>query len=264
MEYVIKSECATLSLYDETIKWLKETQKCFFPGFFEPVCKCIDEYVSNQKQKVKKMLEKLLSSLDEIKEEDKKSIAQQWMNQYEELVQFLREDLQAAFDGDPAASDDYEIVLTYPGYFAVFVYRLAHILYLLQVPYLPRMMCEYAHQRTGIDIHPGAEIGSYFFIDHGTGVVIGETAKIGHHVRMYQGVTLGALSLGRGQQLKGTKRHPTIENYVTIYSNSTILGGDTVIGERCILGSNTYITTSIDPHSIVTIAMKDLKITKRK
>lgn len=263
MKYVLKSECATLSLYDETIKWLKEAQKCFFPGFFEPVCQCIDDYVEYHKEKIKIMLEKLLLSLDHL-EEKEEIIVNQWMMQYENLVQLLHGDLHAAFEGDPAAADDYEIVLTYPGYFAVFVYRLAHELYRLKVPYLPRMMCEYAHQRTGIDIHPGAEIGAYFFIDHGTGVVIGETAKIGNHVRMYQGVTLGALSLGRGQQLKGIKRHPTIEDHVTIYSNSTILGGDTVIGERSILGSNTYITSSIEPSSIVIMKMKDLHIVKRK
>jgi serine O-acetyltransferase len=157
----------------------------------------------------------------------------------------LATDIQAAFDGDPAAEDIDDVIISYPGIFAVTVYRLAHELYLLGVPLIPRMMTEYAHNITGIDIHPGARIGKYFFIDHGTGVVIGETSVIGDHVKIYQGVTLGALSTRQGQNLRGTKRHPTLEDHVTVYSGASILGGETVIGRGVTIGSNVFITKSV-------------------
>lgn len=161
------------------------------------------------------------------------------------IQQMLLKDVQAGFDGDPAAKSKEDIIASYPGLFAIYVYRIAHELYLQQVPYIPRMMTEYAHSRTGIDINSGAEIGEYFFIDHGTGVVIGETTRIGDHVKLYQGVTLGALSTRMGQQLSGVKRHPTIEDHVTIYSGSTILGGNTVIGRGTVIGGNAFITESV-------------------
>ena len=157
----------------------------------------------------------------------------------------LLKDVQAGFDGDPAAQSKEDIIVSYPGLFAIYVYRVAHELYIKQVPYIPRIMTEYAHSRTGIDINAGATIGEYFFIDHGTGVVIGETTNIGNHVKLYQGVTLGALSTRMGQQLAGVKRHPTIEDNVTIYSGSTILGGDTVIGKGTVIGGNAFITESV-------------------
>ena len=146
---------------------------------------------------------------------------------------------------------------------AISIYRIAHYLYEKGIPYIPRIMSEYAHSMTGIDIHPGARIGSYFFIDHGTGIVIGETSIIGEHVRIYQGVTLGALSLGRGQKLKGLKRHPTIGNNVTIYSGASILGGDTIIGDNVIIGSNTYILESVVDNMIVRLNKVDMEINKR-
>ncbi len=154
-------------------------------------------------------------------------------------------DVQEAFDGDPAATDKNLIIATYPGIFATSIQRMAHELYLLKVPYIPRIMTEYAHQKTGIDIHPGATIGEYFFIDHGTGVVIGETVEIGRHVKIYQGVTLGAISTKDGQELKGVKRHPTIKNHVTIYSDASVLGGDTVIDDYVTIGGNAFITSSV-------------------
>lgn len=150
---------------------------------------------------------------------------------------------------DPAAGCMEEIILCYPGFFCISVYRLAHILYELQVPVIPRIMAEYAHEKTGIDIHPGADIDSPFFIDHGTGVVIGETARIGKEVKIYQGVTLGALTVEK--DLANTKRHPTIEDHVIIYAGSTILGGSTVIGHHTVVGGNTWITESIQPNSVV-------------
>ena len=168
------------------------------------------------------------------------------------LREILQTDLQAAAAGDPAAESYEEIRLCYPGFYAITIYRLAHELYCLQVPLLPRMMTELAHARTGIDIHPGACIADHFFIDHGTGVVIGQTAIIGRGVKLYQGVTLGSRSTRGGQRLRGCKRHPTLQDYVTVYANATILGGDTVIGTNATIGANAFVVKSVAPGSIVT------------
>ena len=172
------------------------------------------------------------------------------------------DELQAGFDGDPAAKSKEEIIFSYPGFYAIYVYRLAHVLYLENVPFIPRIMSEYAHGYTGIDINPGATIGEYFFIDHGTGVVIGETTEIGKNVKLYQGVTLGALSTRQGQLLANVKRHPTIRDNVTIYSNSSVLGGETVIGENTIIGGNTFITASIPANTKVSAKSPELVIKK--
>lgn len=180
------------------------------------------------------------------------------------IREYMETDLQAAYDGDPAAFNKDEIIFSYPGFYAIMVNRLAHELYLLGVPLIPRIMTEHAHSLTGIDIHPGAAIGKYFFIDHGTGIVIGETTMIGDNVKIYQGVTLGALSTRGGQKLKNKKRHPTIENNVTIYSGSSILGGETVIGENAVIGSNTFITKSIQPDTRVTIKNQELQFSYDK
>ena len=170
-----------------------------------------------------------------------------------QIRQVLATDVRAAYDGDPAAKSHDEIVFCYPGIFAITVYRLAHRLYELDVPLLPRLMTEHAHSLTGIDIHPGATIGEQFVIDHGTGVVIGETTEIGRNVRIYQGVTLGALSLPKdaGTRFRGKKRHPTIEDDVIIYSGATILGGDTIIGARSVIGGNVWLTDSVPPDTKV-------------
>ena len=168
-------------------------------------------------------------------------------------------DLSAAFDGDPAAGSREEIIIAYPGLYATTVQRLAHLLYELNVPLIPRIMAEYAHNRTGIDIHPGARIGKYFFIDHGTGIVIGETTVIGDNVKIYQGVTLGALSTRQGQRAHGQKRHPTIEDNVTIYAGASILGGETVIGHDSIIGSNAFITRSVEPGTRVSVSNRELQ-----
>ncbi len=169
------------------------------------------------------------------------------------IREYVETDLLAAYDGDPAAGCLEEIILAYPGLVAITVYRIAHELYLLRVPVLPRLMTEYAHSETGIDIHPGATIDKYFFIDHGTGIVIGETAVIGKNVKIYQGVTLGALSTRGGQKLSGKKRHPTIGDNVTIYAEASILGGDTVIGENSVIGGNTFITSSVPANTRVSM-----------
>ena len=177
--------------------------------------------------------------------------------------ELVNSDLEAAFDGDPAAKSMEEIVLAYPGLLAITIYRIAHELFSLRVPLIPRMMTEYAHSQTGVDIHPGATIGRCFFIDHATGVVIGETSVIGENVKLYQGVTIGALSTRGGQKLKGVKRHPTIEDNVTIYSGASILGGETVIGRNSVIGGNSFITQSIKPNTRVSIKNQELQLDER-
>ncbi|MCD7708542.1 MAG: serine O-acetyltransferase [Clostridiales bacterium] len=182
----------------------------------------------------------------------------QFMRTIPKVREYLDADLQAAYDGDPAAKSKDEIVFSYPGIYAITVFRLAHELFLLDVPLIPRMMTEYAHNKTGIDIHPGATIGKYFFIDHGTGIVIGETTEIGDNVKLYQGVTLGALSTRGGQDLRSKKRHPTIGDNVTIYSGASILGGDTVIEEGVTIGGNAFITSSIRRGTKVSVRSQEL------
>ena len=176
-----------------------------------------------------------------------------------EIRSFVETDVQAAFDGDPAAFNKDEIIYSYPGLFAILVSRIAHQLHILGVPVIPRIMTEHAHSMTGIDIHPGASLGRYFFIDHGTGIVIGETTEIGDNVKVYQGVTLGALSTRGGQSLKSKKRHPTICDNVTIYSGASILGGDTVIGKGAVIGANAFITRSIPEGAKVSIKNQELR-----
>lgn len=188
-----------------------------------------------------------------------KSITFDFMEKIPQIRDYLDTDVQAAYEGDPAAGSKDEVILSYPGLYAISVYRIAHELVLLGVPMIPRIMTEHAHSVTGIDIHPGAVIGKYFFIDHGTGIVIGETTVIGEHVKVYQGVTLGGLSTKGGQKLKGVKRHPTIGDYVTIYSGSSILGGDTVIEENVVVGGNAFITKSIGRGTKVSVKEQELQ-----
>ena len=179
------------------------------------------------------------------------------------LRAIVQTDVEAFYDGDPAAYSTDEIIFCYPGIYAITVYRLAHVLYTMGVPLLPRIMTEYAHSITGIDINPGATIGNYFFIDHGTGIVVGETTVIGDHVKIYQGVTLGALTTRGGQNLRGKRRHPTIEDNVTIYAGASILGGTTVIGRDSVIGSNVFITHSIPPSTTVSVKSQELQICSR-
>lgn len=193
------------------------------------------------------------------KAEESYRICTEFFNRIPDIREKVESDLLAAFDGDPAASCYEEIILAYPGLMAITVYRMAHELYLLKVPVLPRLMTEYAHSETGIDIHPGATIDKSFFIDHGTGIVVGETSIIGKNVKIYQGVTIGALSTRGGQKLSGKKRHPTIEDNVTIYSGASILGGETVIGENSIIGGNTFITSSVPANTRVSIKNPEME-----
>jgi serine O-acetyltransferase len=191
------------------------------------------------------------------------AIVQEFLGTIPTLRTTLGTDVQAAFDGDPAAADTDEIIFSYPGLFAISVYRIAHELHKQQVPLIPRIMTEYAHNLTGIDIHPGATIGEYFFIDHGTGVVIGETTMIGQRVKLYQGVTLGALSTRGGQSLKGAKRHPTLEDDVTVYSGASVLGGETIIGTGAIIAGNVFLTQSVPPHTRVSMKNPELQYRNR-
>lgn len=193
-------------------------------------------------------------------EEQGHGAAVRFLGQLCEIRKVLATDVHAAYVGDPAAKSFDEIIFSYPGLFSITVYRMAHQLYRQGIPLIPRIMTEHAHNLTGIDIHPGARIGQSFFIDHGTGVVIGETAEIGNHVRIYQGVTLGALSLPSGEveHLRNKKRHPTIEDYVIIYAGATILGGDTKIGARSVIGGNVWLTESVPPDTKVFLKKPEL------
>ncbi|MCR5046270.1 MAG: serine acetyltransferase [Treponema sp.] len=247
--------------------------KILFPGFFrerEYKVSDLENYISVLCREVMLALNKqVFLALKKVPENQGRSesglreralfVTHEFFDRLPRVRELLETDLQAAFDGDPAAFDKTEIILSYPGFFAITVNRLAHELFVLGVPLIPRIMTEYAHSRTGIDIHPGAVLGKYFFIDHGTGIVIGETTVIGDHVKVYQGVTLGALSTNGGQQLKGVKRHPTIEDNVTIYSGASILGGDTVIGSNSVIGGNTFVTKSVASETVVSIKNQELK-----
>ncbi len=197
-------------------------------------------------------------SQDKLKERAEK-ITFEFLETIPRIREFIETDLQASYDGDPAAYNKDEIICTYPGFLAIVTYRIAHELFLLGVPLIPRIMTEHAHSHTGIDIHPGTKIGKYFFIDHGTGIVIGETTEIGNNVRVYQGVTLGALSTRGGQSLRNKKRHPTIEDNVTIYSGASILGGDTRVGKNAVIGGNAFITSSIPEGAKVSVKSQELR-----
>ena len=258
---------------DVIIDIIKKLRRIVFPGYYRDK----NYRIYNAKHNISTLVEDVMFNLhrqialglenrgksEEQAQEEAQRLCLEFIAQIPKVRSQVHLDLQAAYDGDPAAKDMGEIIFAYPGLFAITVYRLAHELYLLDVPMLPRIMTEYAHSITGIDIHPGATIGEYFFIDHGTGIVIGETAVIGNNVKIYQGVTLGALSTRGGQKLRGKRRHPTIENNVTIYAGASILGGETVIGEGCVIGSNAFITESVAPGTTVTIKNQELQYISR-
>jgi serine O-acetyltransferase len=259
-----------LPSYREVVDILADLHEILYPGYGRRqnlhmgsvayhVGDLIDGLLNRLTQQIARAFRHNCKATDQQTDFDAKAqgIVMKFLAQLPELRLLLAEDVQAAYDGDPAAKSLDEIIFCYPGVAAVTVYRLAHALHGLGVPLIPRMMTEYAHGKTGIDIHPGATIGRRFFIDHGTGVVIGETTRIGENVKLYQGVTLGALSFPRdaetGEIVRDAKRHPTLENGVVIYANATILGGETVIGHHSVIGSSAWITRSIAPYTIVTI-----------
>ena len=236
------------------IALLKELRRLFFPAYFgDPQLMALpaENYAALLLERIETgMTAQIALALPDGETAQAAQITESIMAELPRIQQMLLTDIEATFDGDPAAANKEEIIFAYPGLFAIFVYRIAHELYLRHVPMIPRIMSEYAHSRTGIDIHPGAVIGPYFFIDHGTGVVIGETTVIGEHVKLYQGVTLGAKSFAvkaDGTLVKGNKRHPNIGNNVVIYAGATILGGDTYIGDNCVIGGNVWLTHSVEP-----------------
>ena len=239
------------------IALIKELRRLFFPAYFgDPQLMALpaENYAALLLERIETALTAQIAlALPEDETERASQIAQSIVAELPRIQQVLLTDIEATFDGDPAAANKEEIIFAYPGLFAIFVYRIAHELYLRQVPMIPRMMTEYAHSRTGIDIHPGAQIGPWFFIDHGTGIVIGETTVIGSHVKLYQGVTLGALSPRAGHASLPGKRHPTVCDYVTIYSGASILGGKTVIGEHSVVGGNAFLTDSVADNTRVVI-----------
>ncbi|MGN0728321.1 serine O-acetyltransferase [Treponema sp.] len=259
---------------DEIIGIVKKLMRILFPGYYSDklykkislknkIPSAVEDVIYHLKTQIKLILD-YCSCYPEFSDEevDRKSaeLTLSFIKKIPEIRAVLETDVQAAFEGDPAAYSNDEIILAYPGFYAIAVYRLAHELHLLKIPLLPRIMTEYAHSVTGIDIHPGAEIGKYFFMDHGTGIVIGETCIIGEHVKLYQGVTLGGLSTKGGQSLKGVQRHPTLKDNVTIYSGASILGGQTIIEENVIVGGNTFITSSVEKGKRVSSKKPELQI----
>ena len=262
---------------DIIIDILEEIRSVVFPGYFEvknlnaqSIEYHIGELLEDIHYRLRKQVAKALYHTNEksIREEDAQLRAEEIVKAFLKRIPVLREvlatDVQAAYDGDPAAFNTDEVIFSYPGVFAITVNRIAHELHVLGVPLIPRMMTEYAHSLTGIDIHPGATIGRYFFIDHGTGVVVGETTRIGDYAKIYQGVTLGALSTRGGQCLRNTKRHPTLEDNVTVYSGASILGGDTVIGAGAVIGSNAFITSSVPGGTRVGVKKPELQFKDRR
>ena len=250
---------------DVVIDIIDKLRRIVFPGYFlEKTYR-----IYNAKHNLSMLIEDVMFNLNQqitlVLRDAQRSeeICLEFFRSIPKVRALVQTDLQAAYDGDPAASGKEEIVYSYPGLFAITVYRLAHVLQVLGVPMIPRIMTEYAHSVTGIDIHPGATIGEHFFIDHGTGIVVGETTVIGDRVKIYQGVTLGALSTRGGQGLRGKRRHPTIEDNVTIYAGASILGGDTVIARDSVIGSNAFITESIAPNTTVTIKNQELQLRSR-
>ena len=259
----------------EIIDLVNELQRVMFPGYFgteNTAYVSLDNFAGCSLaviyEKMNKQIRTALAYTEEKKDEQNireraENITRTFLERLPHIQEMLWKDVEAEYDGDPAANSKEEIIFCYPGIFAIFVYRIAHELYELQVPFIPRIMTEYAHGETGIDINPGAKIGEYFFIDHGTGIVIGETTVIDNHVKIYQGVTLGALSTQKGQGLSGVKRHPTIEDNVVIYANTTILGGETVIGQNSVVAGNTFVVNSIPRDTKVSAHIPELQYKNR-
>lgn len=252
---------------------LHKVQEIVFPGFFKPgtyktytlrstISMLVEDVIYNLRKQIGIVLrynpDYAQASREEVNDEAQR-IAAEFFKAIPKVRRYVEMDVHAGFAGDPAAYNREEIVVTYPGFYAIFVNRIAHELHKLNVPLIPRIMTEHAHSLTGIDIHPGATIGKYFFIDHGTGIVIGETTEIGDNVKIYQGVTLGALSTRGGQRLRSKKRHPTIEDNVTIYSGASILGGETVIGKNAVIGGNAFITKSVLEGTKVSVKNQELR-----
>jgi serine O-acetyltransferase len=264
--------------YDEIIAATNDLKELLYPGFRKReglhrgnvayyVGDLVDRLHDRLTQQIGRALRHEAGATDCDTDQDFEALGQAktmlFLERLPALRRTLATDVQAAYEGDPACKSHDEVIFCYPGLEAITVYRLAHVLYDLDIPFVPRMMTEWAHSRTGIDIHPGATIGNYFFIDHGTGVVVGETTEIGEHVKLYQGVTLGALSFqtdGDGNLVRGQKRHPTLEDRVVVYANATILGGATIIGHDAVVGSSVWLTQSVAPYTTVVLEKPKLKM----
>ncbi|HVT72731.1 MAG TPA: serine O-acetyltransferase EpsC [Lacunisphaera sp.] len=260
---------------DTVSELARDLMHVLFPGYFESSCLAKDDVPAWLDRLLGKIDRRLATEVekslrfgrDPAPAQNGKRIVTELFNRLPEVRRVVQTDVQAAYTGDPAARSIEEIILAYPCVLAISLQRIAHELYRLGVPLLPRMLTEYGHERTGIDIHPGATIGTHFFIDHGTGVVIGESATIGDHVKLYQGVTLGAKSFEvdtAGNPVKGIKRHPDIGDHVTIYAHATILGGDTRIGEHCVIGGNVWLLESMPANSIAYYKGDDLIVRARQ
>lgn len=236
---------------------IKDIRRLIFPAYYgEAALMSLapEDYAALLLERIEKQLFRQIAlTLPEEQEDRAAELATEMVTRLPKIAQRVQLDLEATFDGDPAAGSREEILFSYPGLFAILVYRVAHELYEMKIPILPRMMTEYAHSHTGIDIHPGAQIGDYFFIDHGTGIVVGETTVIGENVKLYQGVTLGALSPRKGHASLPGKRHPTVGSDVTIYSGASILGGETTIGDHAVVGGNAFLTDSVAEDTQVVI-----------
>ncbi|MCO4292509.1 serine O-acetyltransferase [Solitalea sp. MAHUQ-68] len=232
----------------EIYRLAKKLLRLMFPEKTNKHYLCTDD-LANKFAKQEELWVEMLSTMQHVLPADAKRLVKQFMDRLPYVYEVLLTDMNAIFTGDPASRSEFEVVRTYPGFLAIAYYRLAHELHKLDIPLIPRILTEHAHSKTGIDIHPGAQIDTHFFIDHGTGITIGETCEIGKHVKMYQGITLGALSVSKN--LASLKRHPTIEDNVVIYSGATILGGETIIGHDSIIGGNVWLTSSIAPYSKV-------------
>ena len=257
---------------EEIIEIIESLRRIVFPGYFRNRNYRIYTVRNNISMLLEDVIFKLIRQISVVLRYDEKNalyddntiretaeqITFDFLGKLPKIREYIETDVQAAYDGDPAAYNTDEIIYSYPGLYAILVNRFAHELFLLGVPLIPRVMTEHAHSKTGIDIHPGATIGKYFFIDHGTGIVIGETTEIGENVKIYQGVTLGALSTRGGQSLRSKKRHPTIEDNVTIYSGASILGGATVVGKNAVIGGNAFITKSVPAGAKVSIKNLEL------
>jgi len=251
--------------------------RLLFPGFFDEKLLHSSELRASTSSVVESVLKSLEAEIrksleynppPELPRKDVRHFAQSLTVEFLESLPLVREllqtDAEAAYRGDPAALSQEEVIVAYPFMEAIAVQRLAHLLYLKNIALIPRIMTEWAHARTGMDLHPGAQIGTHFFVDHCTGTVVGETTIIGDHVKMYQGVGLVAKSLAAGQMLRGQKRHPTIEDEVTIYAGATIMGGDTVVGEGSTIGANVFLTSSVPPHSLVVQEEANVKVLSKK
>ena len=252
----------------EVLDILSQLQKVLFPAYYGDkhlVSLPPEQYCALLLHHLAEKLERQIAlALPQEEEARAKEICRRLIDKLPRIQELLMKDLVASFEGDPAATSKEEIVFCYPGFYAIFVYRIAHELYVEKVPMIPRIMSEHAHSRTGIDINPGATIGEYFFIDHGTGIVVGETTVIGHHVKMYQGSTLGALSTRAGHNAYTGRRHPKVGNNVTVYANATILGGRTEIGDNTVIGGSAFITESIADDMKVLIEAPTLRMREQK